>query len=1334
MKKLLSVFLCLAMMVAACRRAPEADGPAPDRTHRLASGLSNQCVYDIVEDTCGQIWFATFRGLNRYDSRDFHQYFTDSDDTLSIPDNQIRDMIVDRMGRLWIGTVAGICRHTGNDDFVRHRHPGTGLVSQMVQGPDSVIFFSESVALRALHVGPDTVETLIPHFNFPLTLTPRLIVDRKQRLWVAGRVSLLRYDFDRRCVADSIPIPIMANDGFLVGDDIWFTGSPSTAVFDPDTREFRGLPEPLADHPVLRNAEISYIHPYGDDSYLLQTASDGLYLYDRAKGEVLHQYDKGFPLEAPKFKISTIFTDSRRNIWFGGVDQGFYAHYRYMDRFNNDNRLRLIFSDKSVISIAFDRRGNLWASTRGHGLFVYNVSLGTIREIDPQELSRKIPGKDLQVHFVFADSKGNIWLIMTNHEVLKCSYDEASGIRVVERHTEMWGPMEIAEDSRGTIWLGCASPYVAYLSEGDATFTPLQIFDGFCFIPSILPYGDNSVLVAGFNQPLKTIDLDTREVSLLPVAEPLDSVLPRSVFIPTDLHVDRRGDLWIGTVSNGLLHYSPDTRRITPVDGAACADISAIEEDSAGNLWLSTLYGLSHFSPSTGRFTNYFDFDGIGGNQFYDRSSASLPSGNMLFFGGTHGVTTFRPEKVTQHIDAPLMFQYLKIHNDIVRPGKDSPIPCDLSLEPRVTLSHRQNSFSIGFVAVDYCENPRVTYRYRLDGVDRAWHEASQAHEASYANVGAGDYVFRVRLADDSSGAGEIVLHIKVLPSRWLSWWAITLYILLAVLISGAGVWFFMKIRAERRARMRATLEKEQERRINDMNMRFFANVSHEFRTPLTMISGPIRQLAASADMTDSDRQLLSIANTNVDRMLKLVNQLLDFNKLENDTLRLEVADTDVAAPLRDVTMSFSLAARYKQIEFSTLGLELPFTVDADADKIIKIYCNLLSNALKFTPRGGRIRVSFDVRESSGGRRVVLTVENTGRRIPDDKLEKIFRRYYQLSDDGAPTSTVAGSGIGLYYARALAVMHHGTLTASQPDYEGARFTLEFPAEDVYAPDEHRADASQMDSYPLDDNVYSESGDDTSDELNTILVVDDDIQVANYLRVLLTPVYKVVTMFDAESALQWLAENRPALIISDVVMPGMDGYELCRRIKADLELCHIPVLLVTAKASVENQVEGFDAEANAYITKPFDPALLMSLIGSLLRNRDKARHLATTSTSVDGVEPDIMTPQDSAFLSELYQLMENELSNSELDVNNISRLMRMSRTKFYYKVKGLTGETPAVFFRTYKLNRATELIAERRYTLSEIADRTGFSTLSHFSRSFKKQFGVNPSDYRPDCNQ
>lgn len=1330
MKKLLIIFLCLAAL-AGCTCNSKNDNIADDKTHNLASGLSNYCVYDIVEDTCGQIWIATFRGLNRYDSRDYYQYFSDSEDSLSIPNNQVRDMVVDPKGRLWVGTVAGLCRYTGDDNFVRYTDSCPGMITQMIQGDDSVIYIVENTSLKALHTEADSIETLLENISMPYTMTPRLIVDNKKRLWIAGRLSLMQYDFEKRCVADSLAIPMFANSCFMVGDDIWFTGIPSTLVFDTDTHEFRDMPGPLKEHPVLRNAEFSFIHPCGKDSYLLQTTSDGLYLYNRKNGKVLGQDDSGFPLQAPKFKISTIFTDSRTNIWFGGVDQGIYAHYRYLDRFNNDNRLRQLLAGKSVISTTFDNAGNLWASTRSNGLYVYNSARGTMRNFEPRDLSQQLPGKDLHVHFVFADSKGFIWLLMTNSEILKCKYDSAAGMKVVARYNSVWGAMEMHEDSEGTIWVGAASPYVAFLPAGNSDFTSMQLFEGFCFIPSIIDYDDKSVLVAGFNQPLKLVDKKTREVSLLPVAEPLDSVLTRAVFIPTDMHIDRKGELWIGTVSNGLLHYSPDSMKVSLVPGAACADISAIEEDKNGDLWISTLYGLSHYTPASNEFTNFFDFDGIGGNQFYDRSSSAVPSGEKIFFGGTHGVTTFNPEKVTEHIEAPLMFQYLKVHNDIIRPGKDSPIPCALSLKPDVTLSNHQNSFSIGFVAVDYCENPRVKYLYKLDGIDKTWREASQTHEASYANVDAGDYTFRVRLADDASRAGEIMLRITVLPSIWLTWWAIMIYILIGILISGCGVYFFMRIRAERKARLHAMFEKEQEQKINDMNMRFFANVSHEFRTPLTMISGPIKQLIGSADLTDSDRQLLSIAQTNVDRMLKLVNQLLDFNKLENDTLRLEVADIDVTALLRDVTMSFALAAKYKQIDFCTIGLEQPFTVAADADKIIKIYCNLLSNALKFTPKGGKIKISFDIVESTDGRRIVLKVENTGRRIPTDKLEKIFERYYQLEDNGARSvSTVAGSGIGLYYARELAILHHGSLRASQPEFEGACFTLEFPAADVYSDEEHKSDASQIDSYPIeDDNVYSGNNDDDNDDLNTILVVDDDIQVANYLRVLLSPVYKVVTMFDAESALQWLSENRPALIISDVVMPGMDGYEFCRHIKSDLELCHIPVLLVTARASVENQVEGFDAEANAYIAKPFDPALLMSLIGSLLRNRDKARHLATTSTSVEGLEPDIMAPQDSAFLSELYQLMENELSNSELDVNNISRLMRMSRTKFYYKVKGLTGQTPAVFFRTYKLNRATELIAEHRYTLSEIADRTGFSTLSHFSRSFKKQFGVSPSEYQ-----
>ena len=669
------------------------------------------------------------------------------------------------------------------------------------------------------------------------------------------------------------------------------------------------------------------------------------------------------------------------------------------------------------------------------------------------------------------------------------------------------------------------------------------------------------------------------------------------------------------------------------------------------------------------------------------------------------------------------------VHNNPVRPGGDK-IDRDMSLAPDVRLDYESNSFGISFVAVDYCENPRVAYRYMLEGIDKGWVEASGSHEAYYANVPAGNYIFRVGiLGDDSS---EISLRVFIERPKWLSWWAICIYSLLVAGIVGVLVMTSLKIRAERHAVNKARREKERERHINDMNMRFFANISHEFRTPLTMISGPIKQLVGAEGMSAENRHLLSIADTNVRRMLNLVNQLLDFNKLENDTLPLEVERIDIAAMLRRISDTFANHAAGKEINFVINGMEENCFATADADKIMKIYYNLLSNALKFTPRGGSITVGLDTVDDPGlGSSLKIYVRNTGQRIPSDKLEKIFERYYQLDGNTSAGSYNCGTGIGLYYARALARLHHGSLKAvDNPSFEGAEFVLIIPAaHEAYASDVHKTTPSQPVAYPLTTGNREINDRDSDEESKpTVLVVDDDIQVAEYMRSLLSPNYKVVTRFDAASALEWLNENIPALIISDVVMPGTDGYELCRTIKHDLRFSHIPVILLTAKATPENQVEGLEAEADAYITKPFDPAVLTSQIGSLLRNRERARRMITAVTTVEDVDQDVISPQDSAFLKDLYGLMEKELTNTEIDVNEIARLMNMSRTKFYYKVKGLTGEPPSVFFKTYKLNRAAELIKEHRYTLSEISDMTGFSSLSHFSRSFKKQFGTNPSSF------
>lgn len=650
-----------------------------------------------------------------------------------------------------------------------------------------------------------------------------------------------------------------------------------------------------------------------------------------------------------------------------------------------------------------------------------------------------------------------------------------------------------------------------------------------------------------------------------------------------------------------------------------------------------------------------------------------------------------------------------------------------------MNLKYDQNGFSISFAALDYSESERLHHYYKLDGFDQYWINAHNNKEAYYANLPAGTYTFRVRITqnDQSTIVGENAIRVIVHPAPWATWWAYTFYLIAGITILAFFIRAMWRIRAEKQAVLRAEQAKAQEQFINKMNMSFFANISHEFRTPLTMISGPISLLYSSSDITGENKNLLRIVQRSVNRMLRLVNQMLDFNKLENDTLKLKVRPTEIVVFLKELTDIFRVNAESKSITMITNGLEGSFIAWIDEDKIDKIFTNLMSNALKYTPAGGRINVNFDIVSGEDAVQAVkIEVINTGQ-IPDDKLEKIFERYYQISDEHGGIYNW-GTGIGLYYARSLARLHHGSLTASNlKDDNKVMFTLIVPVgQSAYSEAERSHEqVNQLEAFPLEENPLPVKPDpDLDKEKKTIMVVDDDSEVAYYLELLLGSDYQVVCRFNAESALEAITESVPDLILSDVVMPGKDGYWLCREIKESLQLCHIPVILVTAKTTIENQVEGLNVGVDAYVTKPFEPHYLMALIKSLLNNREKTRSLLSRSTQTDKMDENVLSPQDNMFMTELYHLMESELSNPELDVTRMTQLLKISRTKFYYKVKGLTGENPSVFFKTYKLNRAVELLKEGKYTISEIADMTGFNTLSHFSKSFKQQFGIPPSEY------
>lgn len=1320
----------------------------------ITNNISNQQVNAFAEDAQGHIWIGTFRGLNKYNVHEFHQYFC-TDDSLDLPDNQIKDMLRDSKGRLWISTVNGVCRYTDKDNF---KHISSDMTNkngiQLLEGTDGRIFLNYTSHLSVYNPTTEEMNCVIPQLDPQGTMIVKCFIDAEAQLWVVTPRTLRCYDYYSMQLKDSVAINKNSRYFYLHKDGkIWLTGSRTLLLFDTHTHQFTDLPPALAQHSVLREAEITYIHPYGNNSLLLNTSRHGMFCYNYANNTIAHQGDEDFPFEVPEFQISCMFTDSQNNLWIGSTDQGYTVCYHYKERFNNDNYIRSYFNNKSVVSASAEKNGILWITTLSDGVYRYDLNNKKVVPIDMEKIFPESRQKAVRVNQIFVDNDNNLWMTVTNNKVLKCQYSN-NDLHIINEYDIKY-PMSITQDYNGNIWIGTASPYVYKIAPEEKVFREITAFDistgsNFTFIPGLLAMKDGNLLVAAFDKPMQLINTQTGAVKeLLLNKEDYKACIKRSVIIPTALYEDMQGDIWIGTVSNGLLRYSPSNGKIQPMPGTACTDISGIEEDTQGNLWVSTLYGLSRYDRTTNRFTNYYEADGIGGNQFYDRASCRLSDGTLVF-GGTHGLTLFNPIDVQIRRNIPLLFENLKVHNKLIHPGNKECINKHLSYNPDIKLNYNQNGFSISFVALDYSEHERVHYYYMLEGFDRYWIDANNNREAYYANLPAGCYTFKVRIMDNDRNIveAENSITVTVEPAPWRTWWAYTLYLLLA-----AGVVFLFlralyRIRLEKEQARRAEQEKEQEQRVNKMNMSFFANVSHEFRTPLTMISGPVAQLCESPEIDGNNKKLLHIVQQSVNRMLRLVNQLMDFNKLENDTLKLKVKRTDVVTELKRIMEIFNVNAQSKDISLITTGIEDSFLMWLDADKIDKITTNLLSNALKFTPRGGKIEVNFDVitgeearqafripQEQTFAQYIKLEVADTGIGIPEEQTERIFERYYQLNNQSVGSYNW-GTGIGLYYARSLARLHHGLLKAgNRTDGQGAVFTLILPTSDeAYSPEERdNEQQEQGKAYPLQPDsptgASTHDEEEVDDKLKKILVVDDDTEVAHYLKVLLSPTYRVICRFNAEDAFKAVSEEAPDLVLSDVVMPGTDGYTLCRKIKEDLQLCHTPVILVTAKANMEDQVEGLNTGADAYVTKPFDPTYLQALIQSQLKNREKVRALLGRNTQTDAIADDVLSPQDNAFMTELYSLMENELSNPELDISHMTELLKISRTKFYYKVKGLTGENPSSFFKTYKLNRAAELIKEGKYSISEIADMTGFSTHSYFSKAFKKQFGIAPSEYK-----
>ena len=1315
-------------------------------TPLISNDISNQKVTSFAEDAQGHIWIGTFRGLNRFNVHEFHQHFCTGDES-TIFDNQVQCIYKDTRNRLWVSTVNGVALYTEQDDFIRIPMDTRSRNSAQIleSTADGRIFINTMVELAEYDEESGRFVTVLTSVKGQMPAASQSMVsDSGEYMWFATSLQLMKYDTKTWQLVDTVPLENYPNCFNMLADGmIWMCGLGKVMIYDTEEGRFADVPDGLTSHSLFNKAQVSYIFPYGRN-VLFCTEKDGMFIYNKNDDILYHQSEKGFPFEAPDAKITTMFLDSNDNLWIGTYDQGYYVVYAYEELFNNDNWLKKSLGHRSVVSVDCDSKDNLWISTLKDGLYLYNPGSAVFRKIDLGRLFNYEAAGKMDISCVFVDSKDRVWL-SSSRGVARC---RISGTDLIaEKSWPVFWPGAISEDENGRIWIGAMGENVYYISDDDQLRTMKTISSHFTFTPYCLPLADGTVLSASFEHGLTQLDGQSNHSRQISVPETQwKDCIRRSVFVPVCMHQDGEGTVWIGTLANGLFRYDIAENSLQHVSGAPCLDITSIEEDEAGNLWISTQYGLGKYDIQSDQFTNWFADDGIGGNQFYDRASCKLSDGRLVF-GGTHGLTVFDPEYVTQIRDIPLYFEDLKIHNVLIRPGEGQCIDKALTYEPVINLKYEQNCFSISFAALEYGEYERVDYQYMLDGFDAHWIDAHNNREAFYSNIPAGKYSFKLRVLsqDRSNVLAEKEIEVRIEPPVWFTWWAYLIYLLMASVV----IFFIVKARRqildEKAAKQKAQQEKEQEKKVNKMNMDFFANISHEFRTPLTMISGPVSQLVESPEMKPENKRLLDIVQRNIRRMLRLVNQQLDFNKLENDQLKLAVRPIDVIAQMINLTDIFKVTAEEKGIIFKTYGLEDSVTVWVDDDKLDKICFNLLSNALKFTSQGGKVEFSLDIvsRDDASAlfplsakdidlRYLKISVRDSGIGVPENELERIFERYYQI-ENNAPNAYTWGTGIGLYFAKALAGMHHGYLKADhQPTGKGTIFTLILPvSESSYTEAEiYRTAGNEAGNPFVMKSVRYTSAPVTvsGDKLHKVLIVDDDADVIHYLKELLSSQYEVLSRFDADSAYQVIKEEAVDIIISDVVMPGTTGYELCRKIKENIQVSHIPVILLTAKATVGEQVKGLDCGADAYVTKPFEPQYLLALIQSQLKNREKIRSMLGHSTEVDNLEEDVLSPQDNAFMSELYQLMEKELSNSELDVARMTEMLHISRTKFYYKVKGLTGENPSVFFKRYKLNRAAQLLSERKYNVSEIADMTGFSTLSHFSTSFKKQFGVSPSEY------
>ena len=1071
--------------------------------------------------------------------------------------------------------------------------------------------------------------------------------------------------------------------------------------------------------------------------------------------------DAPYSLRKPAQMVSCTFLDSRGNVWVGYRNAGYQVVSPSLtaQKRANDNALARATAGKDVVTTA--RVGSSMLAGTTLRLFVYDASSGSVGERFLSDLFDSVPGaRRTLVGIVPLDGR-RAWLI-GNRQVLSCRTDGhllhiegkvcgsdgmqsplGSGARVGDR-------LYVTSDS-------------VLLETGYGTAQPRRMNVGSPWYDDetqLATLHDGNVLLFMRNMHLMLLHTKNRRLQPLHTT----GTPQHGNTDPAFALQDSRGIIWLGTKRSGLYSLDLRTGRMERADFAGDVHIQGMAEDSSGRLWISTLKDVVCYTPSTRRAmlcSQLSSSQNSWQRQYFDKAICTTADGGMAL-GSSDGCIMTGD---TRQYHGPAVAETAGMHvyalDITTQGGRRLSLGDTIANGSSYTLAHDENTLCMRFLSPHYGASSAHMFQYMLSGYDTEWHKPTHGQEATYEHLPPGHYTFRLRLmsSPDLPPAAERTIEFSIRPAWWASAPAWMLYAGVVACVLFLFNSLYLRLRTDSMRLAQERHEREREQRTNEMNMSFFANISHEFRNPITIIAGPLMSLRADTSLPPAVQQTLDRVCMSVNRMLRLIDQMLDFNQLETDALRLRVGSCNVAHMLQPMLVPFEESARVRGITLVGDTSAADGTAWLDADKIEKILGNLFTNALKHTPDGGEIDISASIGTGNDGvRMLTISVYNSGSHIPEANMQDVFKRYYQLADTAGTHHYGWGTGIGLYYVHRLVMLHHGHIAVANTD-NGVRFCCTLPAdESAYCDAEHTQgqgpgmlippmsmpelaargnggcnDSGGTPSAQPGGMPSAQHGDTpaSGSKKTKILVVDDDIDVAQYIRSLFCDRYDVVNRYSAEDALADIGEVRPDIVLSDVIMGKMSGYTFCRRLKGDIMFSHIPVVMITAKSNMDEQINGLRLGAVAYVTKPFDPAYLQAIVASQLQNQQMLRQQLGQSTSTDGLPEaagETMSEQDRHFMDELYALMERRSAELELNVSTVCHDLLISQSKFNYKLKQLTGDTPGTFFRKYKLNRAAQMLREGRHTVAEVALLTGFGTAAHFSVAFKKQFGTVPSEY------